>query len=130
MTIPEFIAHNYYKDDTIDGERRVENLISHPGVYYYGTPDDGVMMVYLTLSDEGLDLLRSKKELSDFTPDFSAELLQYPGNHIYVFRLISEGAHRLSDLRKLRSKIMSKHHAVSFSWHDDHSVKLHTYELS
>ncbi len=131
MHIAEFVANKYYKDDTLEGIKRVETLLSHPGVYFAGVPDDGVVLIYMTLSDEGLELLKSKTSQSDFSSSFARELLQHPGHHVYVFRLIVEDHVPLLTLKKLRSRIMQKHNAVSFSWHDDHHdnpVVLHTYK--
>lgn len=129
MDVAEFVAHNYYKDDTIDGEARVRKLLATPGVYFEGIPDNGIVLVYLTLSDEGLRILKSVKTVDDFKNGFSDRLIQHPGKHIYVFRMVTDGKHTLKELRQLRSKIMRKHNAPSFSWHDNNHVILHTYEV-
>lgn len=127
MEVAEFIAKNYYHDDTVQGVTNVRELLSHPGIYYAGIPDDGMMMIYMMVSDEGLRMLQEKTRAEEFTPEFSGELLKHTGNNAYVFRLVSTGIKNLSELRRLRSSIMRRHNAASFSWHDDHQVLLHTY---
>lgn len=123
----EFIARHWYKDDTIENVKRVRELLAYPGIYTEGTPDAGLILVYLTLSDEGLRMLKSAKTPEDFKNGFSETILQHPGEHIYVFRMVSEGHPSLRTLRILRTRIMTKHHATSFSWHDNEHVMLHTY---
>lgn len=127
METAEFISKNYYHDDTIQGINKVRSLLSYPGVFYEGIPDNGLILVYITLSDEGLKILQSAKTVEDFDNGFSERLLQHPGHNIYVFRMVAEGKPTLKDLRRLRTRIMKKHNAPSFSWHDDHHVNLHTY---
>lgn len=132
MHVAEFIAKTYYHDDTIDGVERVNRILSHPGIYFIGVPDNGIVLVYLTLSDEGFEILQSKKKQSDFTGTLTQQLLEYPGHHIYVFRMVSEGKPELNTLKALRSLIIRKHNAISFSWHDndhDNPVVLHTYKV-
>lgn len=129
MHVAEFIAKNYYHDDSLDGIDRVQSLLSVPGVFFEKSPDDSFVLVYLTLSDEGLALLKDVKTESDFKNGLSDTLLQYPGHHIYVFRMVAESRPSLKDLKIMRDHIIKKHNAVSFSWHDDHRVILHTYEV-
>lgn len=133
MHVAEFIAQKYYHDDTIEAVERVNRILSHPGIFFAGIPDNGVVLVYLTLSDEGLDILKSKTKQSDFNAALTRELLNYPGDHIYVFRIVSDDKPSLHILKILRSQIMRKHRAVSFSWHDndhDNPVVLHTYKVN
>jgi hypothetical protein len=130
QTISEYIAKNYHKDDTIEGARKIDSMLARPGIYYLGSPHEGVILVYMLLSDEGLELLRSYKKQSEFTVALSNKMLEYPGDNVYVFRLVSESKVPLLTLRRLRSQIMQKHNAKSFSWHDnnhDNPVILHTY---
>lgn len=129
MDIPEFISHNYYKDDTIQGINRVRDILSHPGIYFEGVPDSGLVLVYLTLSDEGLTILKSAKTPDDFKNGFTERLLQHPGKHIYVFRMVADERPTLHLLRQMRTIIMKKHNAPSFSWHDNTHVILHTHEV-
>lgn len=133
MHVAEFISKKYYNDDTIDGVERVNRILNHPGIFFAGIPDNGVVLVYLTLSDEGLDILKNKVKQSDFNAAFTRELLNYPGKHIYVFRMVTEDNPSLHTLRNLRHQSMQKHKAVSFSWHDnthDNPVVLHTYKVN
>lgn len=130
MEVAEFVAKNYYHDDTLPRVERVRNLLSYPGVFFAGLPDDGLILIYITLSDEGLEILRSATTEEAFKNGFSERLLQYPGDHIYVFRLVSDGKPKLDELRRLRSRIIKKHNARSFSWHDNDRVILHTYEVA
>lgn len=129
MEVAEFIAKNYYHNDTLDGIKHVRHVLSYPGTYFEGIPDNGLILVYLTLSDEGLALLKKVQTEADFKNGFTETLFNYPGHHIYVFRMVAEGKPKLEDLRRLRTRIIRKHRAVSFSWHDDSRVMLHTYEV-
>lgn len=128
MEVAEFVAKNYYHDDTDQSINRIRGMLAHPGVYFEGIPERGSVLIYITLSDEGMEILRSAKKVEDFKNGFSERLLNYPGPHIYVFRMVTEGKPTLQYLRELREKIMRKHNAVSFSWHDNNHVVLHTYE--
>lgn len=127
MTKAEFIAQQYYKDTSADRVHQVERLLAYPGVHTEGTVENGIILIYLTLSDEGLRLLRDVKTPEDFKNGFSERILEHPGNHIYVFRLVSSNSPKLGELRRLREVIVQKHKAKSFSWHDDDRVILHTY---
>lgn len=131
MHVAEFVAKKYYNDDTVEGINRVNKLLSHPGIFFAGVPDSGAVLIYLTLSDEGLDILKSVKRQKDFNSGLTLELLDHPGQHIYVFRLVTDDKVPLDLLRTLRTRIMQKHDAVSFSWHDnnlDNPVVLHTHK--
>lgn len=125
----KFIAKHYYNDDSLQGIERVDRLLRHSGVHVYGSIADGVIMVYITLSDEGLAILKSVKTEDDFKNGLSDKLMKYPGRNIYVFRLVTEGNPSLDTLRKCREEIVKKHHATRFSWHDNARVQLHTYEV-
>lgn len=127
--IAEFVAQNYYHNDTVKGVSEVRDLLSFPGVYSIGIPDDGLVMIYMTLSERGLERLRQVKDESDFTPSLTSELLSHPGKHVYIFRLVSINKPKLHDLRDLREQVIKRHNALSVSWHDDHRVFLHTYEV-
>lgn len=128
MEVAEFIAKNYYHKDTLEETQRIRDLLAYPGIFFEGIPDDGLIFVYLTLSDEGLNILKKATKPEDFKNGFTETLLRHPGHHVYVFRMVTEGKPKLEDLRRLREKVMNKHNALSFSWHDDHRVLLHTYE--
>lgn len=128
MEVAEFIAKYYYEDETHENIQRVRDLLSYPGIYFAGIPDDGLILVYLTMSDEGLQLLKNLKTPQDFKNGFTEKLLQHPGPHVYVFRMVSDGRHMLRELRRLRAFIMKKHNASSFSWHDNNHILLHTHE--
>lgn len=128
MEVAEFIAQKYYHDDTLQEVQRIREMLAHPGVYFEGIPDNGVVLVYITLSDTGLKMLKDATTVDHFKNGFTEKLLAHPGHHIYVFRLVAENKPALHELRHLRTKIMNKHQATSFSWHDDNRVVLHTYE--
>lgn len=129
MDVAEFIAKHYYHSDTYEAATRARKLLGYPGVFFAGLPDDGLVLVYLTLSDEGLELLKNVKTEEDFKKGFSETLLTHPGHHIYVFRMVSKDRPTLRDLRRLRTQIIARHNAKTFSWHDDHHIILHTYEV-
>lgn len=127
MDVAERLAKEYYKDDTLERVDGIRRMLSTPGVHFYCSPED-VLWVYLLVSDEGLDLLKKKKEVKEFTKEFSQELLSHPGNHIYIFRsLAPENTSQRAAFRKAAQFIMGKHHAVDISWHDEHQVFMHTY---
>lgn len=128
MDVAEFVAHYYYHDDTLEGVKHVQAMLNHSGVYFAGIPDEGLILMYLTVSDEGLEILKSAKNPSDFKNGFSNRLLQYPGKHIYVFRMVAENKPTLLDLRRLRTRIMKRHNATSFHWHDNDRVILHSFK--
>ena len=127
--VAEFIAKNYYNDDTVTGVQRVQTLLSHPGIYFEGLPDQGLVLVYMLVSDEGLQMLRDLKTPEDFKGGFSDRLMQHPGDNVYVFRIVSEGRPAIDQLRTIRTRIIEKHNAKTFSWHDNQRVILHTYEV-
>lgn len=127
MDVAERLAAEYYKDDTMERVDAIRHMLSIPGIHFYCSPEN-VLWVYMLVSDEGLDLLRAKKKVSDFTKDFSEELLSHPGNHIYIFRsLAPENVSQRSAFRRAAQFIMRKHQAIDISWHDDHRVFMNTY---
>jgi len=122
--LAEVIAKEYYNDDTLDTINEVRRFISFPGIYTYGTPESDVIFVYMLISDEALEMLSKIKNIEDFTSDLTSELLQYPGDNIYVLRCI---ARNKVEPKKTALLMMQKHNAKSISWHDDNSVVLHTH---
>lgn len=129
MDLAEFVAHYWYQDDTKETIDHVREMLAHPGVYSEGIPDNGTVLIYLTLDDEGLRILKSAKKPEDFKRGFTESLLEHPGRHIYVFRMAVDGKPTLQHLRALRSRVLRKHDALSFSWHDNNHVLLHTHEV-
>lgn len=129
MDVAEFIAKYWYKDDTVQEIERVRNLLAYPGIFFDGSPSDGLVLVYLCVSDAGLKMLQDVKTKEDFQNGFTERLLNLPGNNVYVFRIVTDGKPKLLALRHLRTLIMRKCKAKSFSWHDDHHVKLYTYRI-
>lgn len=127
IDVAERLAKEYYSDDTMERVDAIREMLHVPGIHFYCSPDN-VLWVYMLLSDEGLDLLRSKKKIADFTKNFSEELLQHPGNHIYIFRsLAPENISQRAAFRRAAQFIIQKHNAVDISWHDDHRVFMNTY---
>lgn len=129
MDVAEFVAKNYYNDETLDRINEERALLNHPGVYFKRSPDAELVLIYMALSDNMLAKLRSISDANMFTPAFTSELLSNSGRNIYVFRLVTEGPYRIQTLREMRDSIIKEHNAKTFSWHDDKNVLLHTYEV-
>lgn len=123
MDTAEFISREYYKDETVDGAKQIRELMAVPGVYSYGNLDQGFVILYILLSDEGMKILESKKRVSDFTPALSSELLQHPGNHIYAFRCVGT-LPPMSIRIKFLKQLTAKHQAHSICWHDDNPERV------
>lgn len=127
MDIAELLAKDYYKDDTIDNITEIRRMLGFPGVHVYFSPDH-LIWVYMLLSDEGMAILKSTTQLSDFTANFTNELLAHPGEYIYIFRNLSlDKENHRANLRKAANFLMKKHNSPSISWHDDKRVFLHTF---
>ncbi len=127
IDVAERLAKEYYKDDTVERTEEIRRMLAVPGVHFYVSPED-VLWVYLLLSDEGLELLRSKTDMSSFTSSFSSELLEHPGNHIYIFRsLAPSNVSQRAAFRRAAEVLMNKHNSPDISWHDNDRVYLHTY---
>lgn len=128
LDVAERLSKDYHMDDTQEGINSIREMLSLPGVHFFVSPQD-VLWVYLLISDEAIELLRSKTSVDEFTSQLTSQLLTMPGRHIYIFRsLAPENVSQRQAFREAAQILIRKHRAIDISWHDDKRVYLHTFK--
>lgn len=125
MNTAQYISEGYFLDGSDQARRNTERILNIPGVYTFGSPEKGIVAVYIKISDFAIELLRQIQTQSAFTAPFVLSLLQHPGDNVLVFIVIADGIH---SMRELYREFLKEHNPDSILWVDRDSTFLHIYQ--
>lgn len=127
MDTTQYIAKRYFDDDTPAGVQSVERILNIPGVRCFGTPAQGCVALYISVSDFALSLLRNVQTDQAFTVPFMLSMLQYPGDNTLIFLCVADGA---KSIRRMARAFIYSHKPSRLLWFDSKRTFLHEYQVS